>query len=154
MFVGTVIFIISWIAFLFFSKKKKFPLYVLTGYTGIILALTSDLIMFVYPLWEYPGTSLETFLIQLLNGFGIYFVVIYFFLQTLPKIQTVLSVVRHVFYWSVFAIILELLLMSVDFIVHGLWWNIGFSYLADWILFTVFFLHHKWISNHSLINTY
>ncbi len=152
--IGSVIFIISWIAFLSFSNKEKFPLYVLTGYMGIILALITDLMMFVYPLWHYPGTKIELFYIQLMNGFGLYFVVIYFFLQSLPKRQTVLLVTRHIFYWSIFSIFLELLFLYIGFIEHGLWWNIGFSYLADWILFIIFYIHHKWASNYSIINVH
>ncbi|MUV37840.1 hypothetical protein JNUCC1_01646 [Lentibacillus sp. JNUCC-1] len=152
MFSGTVTFIISWLAFLLFSNKKKFPLYVLTGYVGIILALLSDLMIYVYPLWHYPGSKLETFWIQLLNAFGLYFVVIYFFLQLLPKKQTVLSLARYIFYWSVFVIMLEMFFMSTGYIEHGLWWNIGFSYASDWMLFIFFYIHHKWTSSHSLIH--
>lgn len=149
--IGTVTFILSWIVFLTFSNKKSFSLYVLTGYVGIILALITDLMMFVYPLWQYPGTKIELFCIQLLNGFGLYFVVIYFFLQSLPKKQTVLSITRHIFIWSIFVITLELLFLNIGFIKYGLWWNIGFSYAADWILFIIFYIHHKWASNHSIL---
>lgn len=141
-------------AFLLFSNEGKFPLYALTGYIGVILALITDLLVFVYPLWNYPGTELETFAIQLLNGFRLYFVVIYFFLQTLPKIQTISSVTRHIFYWSILTIMLELFYLYIDFIEHGLWWNTGFSYIADWILFISFFLHHKWISSYPFINVH
>ncbi|WP_373906667.1 CBO0543 family protein [Ureibacillus sinduriensis] len=144
-------FIISWIAYLFFSDKKRFHLYVFTVYIGIVLALITDLLMFVYPLWHYPGSKVEQFFIQLLNGFGLYFVVIYFFLQLLPKIQTILSVARYIFYWSIFAIILELFYLYIGFIEHGLWWNIMHSYIADWILLFLFYLHHRWASKYSII---
>jgi len=150
--IAATVFIISWSVFLFFADKKKFPVYVLTGYVGIILALITDLLMFVYPLWHYPGTKVELFFIQLLNGFGLYFVVIYFFLQSLPRNRTLLSVTLHIFYWSIFSILLELFFMFIVFIVHGLWWNIGFSYVSDWILFIFFYVHHKWVSNHFIAN--
>lgn len=150
--VGAINFIISWLAFLSFSNKKKFPVYVPTCYIGIILALYTDLWILVYPLWDYPGTEAETFFIQLLNAFGLYFVVNFFFLQSLPQKQTVLSVTLHIFYWSILVIILEMLYLYIGFIKHGLWWNIGFSYAADWILFVTFYLHHKWILRYSLIN--
>ncbi len=149
--VAIVSFIISWIAYLFFSDKKRFHLYVFTVYIGIVLALITDLLMFVYPLWHYPGSKVEQFFIQLLNGFGLYFVVIYFFLQLLPKIQTILSVARYIFYWSIFAIILELFYLYIGFIEHGLWWNIMHSYIADWILLFLFYLHHRWASKYSII---
>lgn len=153
MIIGAVTFIISWIVFLFSFNKRKFPLYLPTVYTGVIYALITDLMTFVYPLWKYPGTNIEAFWIQLFNGLGLYFVVIYFFLQTLPKIQTVLSVARHIFYWTIFSITLELLYIYLGFIEHGMWWNMGFSYIADWVLFIIFYLHHKWISSHLLINS-
>ncbi|WP_010095160.1 CBO0543 family protein [Ornithinibacillus scapharcae] len=151
MVIGTISFIISWVTFYLFSNKKKFPLFVSTVYLGIIFSFITDLLMFVYPLWNYPGTKLETFSIQLLNGFGIYFVVIYLFLQSLPKKQTILLVTRHIFYWSVFCILLELMYIYIGFIEHGLWWNIGLSYVADWILFVIFYLHHRWLSNYSTL---
>lgn len=152
MLIGTVTFIISWLAFLLFSNRKKFPLYAFTGYVGIILALITDLLMFVYPLWQYPGTKIEKFIIQLLNGFGIYFVVIYFFLQLLPKKQTFLSVTRHIFFWSIFVIVIELLYLNMGFIEYGLWWNIWYSYIGDCILFIMFYIHHKWASNYLTVN--
>ena len=144
MLTGVVTFIISWIAFLVYALKEKFQLFLFTGYIGIILALITDLLMYVYPLWNYPGTKIEKFIIQLLNGFGLYFVVIYFFLQLLPKKHTRLTAIRYIFYWSIFAIMLELLFLYIGFIEHGLWWNIMYSYIADWILFTIFYLHHRW----------
>ncbi|MFJ8236319.1 CBO0543 family protein [Ureibacillus sp. NPDC094379] len=152
MLIGTVTFIISWVTYLFFSDKRKFPLYVLTGYIGIILAFITDLLMFVYPLWNYPGGKIVNFFILLLNAFGIYFVVICFFLQSLPKKQTILSIVRHIFYWSLFAIIVELFYLIIGYLEHGLWWNLMYSYIADWILFTIFYLHHRWVTNYSIIN--
>lgn len=151
MLIGIITFIISWVAFLFFFNKKRFPLYLFTTYIGIILALITDLLTFVYPLWSYPGTILETFFIQLLNAFGIYFVVIYFYLQSLPKKQTLLSVLRHIFFWSTFSVTLEFLYMSIGYIEHGLWWNIICSYVADWVLFTFFYFHHRWAANYSVL---
>lgn len=152
--IGIVTFIISWVSFLSFSDKKKLPLYVLTGYVGIILAFITDLLMFVYPLWNYPGGKIDKFFIPILNGFGIYFVVIWFFLQSLPKKQTILAIARHIFFWSLFAIIVELFYLSIGYLEHGLWWNIMYSYIADWILFFLFYLHHRWVSNYSKINVY
>jgi len=149
--IGTVSFFICWLAFLFFSNKKKFPLYVFTCYVGIILSLIANLMMFVYPLWEYPGTKIEQFFINLLNGFGIYFVVIYFFLQSLPKEENFLSITRHIFYWSIFVILIELLYLTTGFIEYGLWWNLGFSYVTDCILFIMFYIHHKWASNYLTV---
>ena len=145
--IGIILFILSWVAFFLFADKKKFPLYVVTGYVAIILAFITDLLMFVYPLWQYPGTSIEMFWVQMINSFGLYFVVTYLYLQTLPKKQTIFTVAKHIFYWSLFAIILEFILLSIGFIEHGLWWHLGLSYTADWLLFFIFYMHHRWMSN-------
>lgn len=150
--IGIVTFIISWLVFLFFANKRKYPLYALTGYVGIIFALITDLMMFVYPLWDYPGTKGNLLFTQILNAFGLYFVVIYFFLQLLPQKQTVLSVIRYIFYWSIFVISLEVFYLYIGFIKYGLWWNIGFSYIADWGLFISFYFHYIWTSSYSFIN--
>lgn len=147
MFTGTITFIVSWLAFFSFSNKKKLPLFLSTIYLGIIYSFITDLLILIYPLWYYPGTKLEIFFIQILNGFGIYFVVIYFFLHSLPKKQTNLSIIRYIFYWTAFSIVIELIYLYIGFIEHRLWWNIGLSYLADWILFGMFYLHHRWVSN-------
>ena len=138
-------FIISWACFILFRNKRKFSLLVPTCYIAVILALITDLLMFVYPLWKYESaTKLQLFIKQMLNSFGIYFVVTYFFLQTLPKKQTPFTVGLHIFYWSVLCILIEVLALRLGYIKHSLWWNLGWSYLADWILFIIFFAHHKY----------
>ncbi|MGM8365724.1 CBO0543 family protein [Virgibacillus sp. W0181] len=154
MFIGVITFTISWLIFFIFSYKKNFPIYILTSCIGIILAFITDLLMFVYPLWKYPGNPLELFGIQLMNAFGIYFVVIYFFLQAIPTKQTLLTMARYIFYWSMFVIALEFIFIHIGFIKHGLWWNLGFSYAADWILFTAFYIHHKWVVNVVITTQY
>jgi hypothetical protein len=141
-------FIVSWVCFLLFADKKKFYCFSSTVYLAVILALITDLLMFVTPLWEYPGSKTQLFYKQMINSFGIYFVTTYFFLQTLPKKQTFLTITRLIFYWSLFSIIIEWVSLKLGYIKHGLWWNLGWSYLADWILFFVFYVHHKWINRH------
>jgi hypothetical protein len=138
-------FIISWALFLFFGNKKKFLLFAPTCYFAVILALVTDLLMFVYPLWEYKSeTKIQLFSKQILNSFGIYFVVTFFFLQTLPSNQTFLKVQLHILYWTILAILIELFSLRMGYITHWLWWNLGWSFIADWVLFYAFYIHHKW----------
>lgn len=138
----------SWIIFLTFAEKRLFFRFSSTVYFAVILALITDLLMFVTPLWEYPGSKTELFFKQMLHSFGIYFVTTYLFLQTLPKKATIFTLTRHIFYWTVFAIIVEWICLKIGYIKHGLWWNLGWSYLSDWILFFVFYLHYKWQAQH------
>jgi hypothetical protein len=138
-------FILSWALFLFFGNRKKFSLIVPTCYLAVILALVTDLLMFVYPLWEYKSdTQMQLFTKQMLNAFGIYYVVTYLFLQTLPKNQTFLKVQLHIFYWTMLAILKESLALKLGYITHRIWWNLWWSFIADWVLFYIFYIHHKW----------
>ncbi|WP_134703144.1 CBO0543 family protein [Ammoniphilus sp. YIM 78166] len=140
-----VLFSTSWILFLIFADKKKIPLYISTCYTAVILAFITDLLMVTRPLWEYPVRVKEhLFWIEMMNAFGIYFVTTFLFLQLLPQKQTILRMTRHIFYWSTFAILIEYLALKVGFIKHQMWWNLGWSYLSDGILFTFFYAHYKW----------
>jgi|SRR5690625_322846 len=149
--IGIITFITSWAVFLLIANKKLFPLYAVTSYVAIILALTTDIMTSVYPLWSYGGTEVETFFTQLLNSFGIYFVVVYLFLQTAPKNKTTYTIIRHIFYWSIFSFILEVFFSYVGYIEYQQWWNLGFSYIADWVLFTLFYIHHQWIAHYSMV---
>lgn len=141
-------FIISWGCFILFADKKKFYLIVPTCYTAMYLACTTDMMTFVYPLWEYPAaTKIQVFFRHILHDTAIYPVVTYLFLQTLPKKQSVFSIARHMFYWSILAISIEVIAIKTGNMNHHLWWNFGFSYLADWILFVIFYFHHRWRVN-------
>lgn len=139
------LFVILWLFFFIFADKKKFYLIAPTCYIAMYLACTTDMMINVYPLWEYPApTKTQMFFRHILHDVGIYPVVTYLFLQTLPKHQTKSTVIARTFYWSILAISLEWLAIRTGQMKHGLWWNLGCSYIADWILFTLFYFHHKW----------
>jgi hypothetical protein len=138
-------FISSWIIFIIFADKKQFFRFSSTLYLAMIFAFITDLLMFVHPLWEYPSiTKIELFWRQILNSLGIYFVVTYFYLQTLPKKQTLSTLSRHILYWSLLSILIEWIALKTGYIKHRFWWNLGWSYVADWVLFFVFYIHYKW----------
>lgn len=140
-----ILFVISWLCFFVFSDKKKFYLIVPTCYIAMFLASTSDMMTNVYPLWEYPAPNKkQIFFRHILHDTGIYPVVTYLFLQTLPKNRNFSTVVLHIFYWSILAILIEWITIKTGNMKHGLWWNFGCSYIADWVLFTLFYFHHKW----------
>lgn len=139
-------FSMSWLFFFLFADKKKFPMILTTCYLAVILALFTDLLSITYPLWEYPSSTKVEFLIKrAMNAFGVYFVVCYFIIQTLPKRQNFFSILKHFFWWANLSILIEWIALKVGFIKHGLWWNLGYSYASDYLLFTIFYFHHRWI---------
>ncbi|MFC4766591.1 CBO0543 family protein [Effusibacillus consociatus] len=134
----------SWICFLLLANKKYFLDFSPTCYLGMIIGFLTDILTDSYPLWEYDaGSDMQEFLIETLDEFGVYFVTIYLFLQTLPKMQTVWTMTRHIFLWSLYSIALEWVAIKTGYMKHGLWWSLGCSYLSDWLLFISFYLHHK-----------
>ncbi|MBB6214766.1 hypothetical protein HNQ80_000851 [Anaerosolibacter carboniphilus] len=139
-----ILFIISWLCFFIFADKKKLKGFLSTCYLALILGLTTDLLIHHYPLWNYPSSS-ESHCINrhLADDFGVYFVTTYLFLQTLPKDETRLSIARHIFFWSILAISIEFIAIKTHAMKYGLWWNMRYSYIADWILFLIFYIHHK-----------
>lgn len=140
-----ILFIISWISFFIFADKKKFYLLAPTCYLAMYFACFSDMMTSVYPLWDYPApTKVQVFIRHVLHDNGIYPVVTYLFLQTLPQKQNTSSVLRHIFYWSLLAISLEWIAIKTGNMKHGYWWGFGWSYLADWFLYLFFYFHHKW----------
>ncbi|MBL0387446.1 hypothetical protein JJB07_12360 [Tumebacillus sp. ITR2] len=140
-----VLFVGSWLFFLFLGKKKKFYVLSPTCYVAMILGLSTDVMIDAYGLWEYPATTgLQSFWRHILDDFGIYFVVTYLFLQTLPKQPNFWNMVLHIFYWSVLAFGLEFLALKTGNLKHRLWWNLGFSYVSDVGLYLIFYYHHRW----------
>lgn len=140
------LFVISWICFYLFADKKKFTIFYPSCLLSLYLSCAVDFFATEhYILWDYPqGSKIQTYFYHLLQQFGVYPVVTYLFLQTLPKNQNILHMLRHVFYWSILSITIEWLAISVGYMEHLKWWNLGWSYLCDWILYFIFYSHHKW----------
>jgi hypothetical protein len=142
------LFVLSWIFFFIFADKKKLYLFLSTVYFGIIVALMSDLLMHVVELWEFNVDSrLQTFIARWSIAWGIYFVIMYFFFQWLPKKQTVWSMVKYLFYWTTFSILAEWLFVEMKWFVHKEWWNLFHSYWSDWVLYIIFYFHFRWIES-------
>ena len=143
------LFVISWICFFIFADRKNFHLFYSTCLLSAYLSSAVDFFATEhYVLWDYPqGTRLQTYLYHLMQQFGVYPVVVYLFLQTLPKKEDKFHLIRHVFYWTIFSIVVEWLATQIGFMKYEKWWNSGWSYFSDWILFFVFYLHYKWRSN-------
>jgi hypothetical protein len=109
------------------------------------LAATIDLFAHHYLLWDYPkGTQLVQYSYHLMQQLGVYPVVIYLYIQTLLQKQSVVRMFRHILYWSLLALFLEWLSVKTGFMEYKKWWNLGWSYLSDWLLFLLFYGYFNW----------
>ncbi|MEG6586203.1 CBO0543 family protein [Dendrosporobacter sp. 1207_IL3150] len=139
------------ICFILFTDKKRWRELLPVSLLASCLAGFTDIITFYYPLWRYLGE--HPLLIALLDNIGIYPVVTYLFIQWLPKEQTLPRMLRYWLYWTTFAISIEYIHIHMKKMQYGLWWHMGWSYLADWVLFTIFYSYHKILKLSKLSNT-
>jgi hypothetical protein len=145
------LFLMAWICFIIFAEKEKFLLFYSTCLLAMYLAAFVDLLGgHHFPLWDYPDSSnIRAFIYHALQQFGVYPIVVYLFLQTLPKQQNTMTISLHILYWSIIAIVIEWVAVKTGFMEYKNWWNLGCSYLADLILYFIFYLHFKWINKKS-----
>lgn len=147
---STIIFIVSWLSFILFADKKKFFIFSPTCYVAIILGFATDLLIHYYPLWDYPAQKdLHCIFRYYLDDVGIYFVTTYLFLQTLPKNQKLSRVALHIFLWSLLSIAIEAIALLTNSMIHDMWWTPYYSYIADWILFILFYSHYRFRAKHT-----
>jgi hypothetical protein len=121
---------LSWIIFILYADKRRLFLFLPTCYLAMILGFLTDLLMEIYPLWEYPvSAKWQSFFVDFLDELGVYFVVTYLFLQTLPKQSTFPTISMHIFLWTIPAVTLELIALRIGAMKHHMWWNIYISYI-------------------------
>jgi hypothetical protein len=135
-------FILVWTIWLLFADKKRWrellPVAIFAGYLGLITDVAMDE---NYKLWEFKKANEA--LAQVSDDTGIYIVVTYLFIQWLPQHKTVLKMFLYWFTWVTLAIGIEWIHVSTGHMIHHKWWNFGYSYLADWTLFWLFYQFHK-----------
>ncbi|MDD3653961.1 MAG: hypothetical protein PHO01_07235 [Desulfotomaculaceae bacterium] len=117
--------------------RELFPVSIL----AVSLGLLSDVLMQFYPLWEYNGGHL--LVSNLFDDFGCYIVVPYLFIQWLPEKNTFWTLWLYFFVWTGFAVGIEVFFLITGSISHNYWWKLQWSYLADWILFWIFYKYYK-----------
>ncbi len=134
-------FILSWGLWLTFADKKRWrEIFPVTIFSSWISFAVEAYMHYVSELWSYSGQTITPLLG---NAFGIYIVVPYFFIQWLPKQKDFKTLVTYFFLWTSFAIIFEFVHWYFLQIEYHQWWNIGCSYLSDWVLFWVFFKYYE-----------
>lgn len=128
-------FIFDWTIWLIFADKSRWREILPICFFATNLALTLDLYMEVNKLWEFlPGK----FFAAMVNAWGIYAVSTYLFIQYLPEKKTFLHMFKYWFFWTAITAIFEIVHIWTGHMVY-IKWNLGFSYLADWILFWLFY---------------
>ncbi|PWK09043.1 CBO0543 family protein [Tumebacillus permanentifrigoris] len=128
-----VVFVLCWIVFWWKADKKRLKeIYGAVVYTSF-LGLLTDLVIMHYQLWSYNGLLYPKFTIPLSLDFGIYPVVAYLFVQTMPPTWKQ-TVIRGIL-WTLPAIGFEYLTLRTGNMAHHGWWNLGYSFLADQLIF-------------------
>lgn len=134
-------FILVWTTWLIFADKRRwrelFPVAFFAGYLGLM----ADVVMNYYKLWEYRNGNI--LFADISDNIGIYLVATYLFIQWLPHHKTAWNMLLYWFIWTSFTIGIEWLHIRTGYMVHREWWNLGYSYLADWFLFWLFYQFHK-----------
>lgn len=134
-------FAVDWMIWFIFADKKRwrelFPVGLLAG----LLGTTSDMITYYYPLWKYDNDVSP--IPRLINTWGIYIVVVYLFIQWLPAKRSFRRMFVYFFFWTSVAFSLEWFHIYTGHMTYHLWWNMRWSYLADWILFLTFYFYYK-----------
>jgi len=134
-------FALEWSIWIIFADKKRwrelFPVGLLAGLYGT----TSDVITYYYPLWKYDGDLSP--IPRLLNTWGMYIVVVYLFIQYLPPQRSFGRMLAYWFLWTSITVSIEKIHIITGHMTYHLWWNMYCSYLADWALFSIFYLYYK-----------
>lgn len=135
-------FFIVWACWLLFADKSRwreiFPVCVFASFLGLI----ADQIVDYIPYWEYYGSEPE-FVITLTDEFEINPIATYLFIQWLPKKQSYFNMFFYWFAWTALAISIEYIHVKTGHMVHYNRWTFWHSYVADWILFWIFYQYHK-----------
>ncbi len=130
----------AWTVWLMFADKRRWrellPVCVLAAFLGI----ATDEMMHHYPLWEYIGPPS---LVHLADDFAIYPVVIYLFIQWLPRKPTKRSMLAYWFVWTGLAVAIELIYVHSGHMRYHQWWNTWHSYASDWLLYWLFYRYHR-----------
>ncbi|MFC4767481.1 CBO0543 family protein [Effusibacillus consociatus] len=133
---------IVWLAWMLFADKKRWRELLPVGILGSALGSTTDNIMEHYKLWEYHGGG-HPLIPALTDDWGIFLVIPYLFIQWLPKQQTFGNLFVYWFMWTGITTGIEWIYVTTNHMHYHKWWHIGYSYLADWFLFCLFYQFHK-----------
>lgn len=135
-------FILVWLIWIIFADKKRWreilPVCILASFCGVV----SDILIEYYPYWDYSDNRVSPLFIDLGDEFEIFPVATYLFIQWLPK-KSAWIMLCYWFVWTGAAITIEYIHLITEHMEHLNGWNLWYSYIADWVLFWVFYQYHK-----------
>ncbi|ARU59779.1 hypothetical protein CBW65_00975 [Tumebacillus avium] len=134
-----ILFLVAWAAFFLFADRSRWRRFLPACTLAMVMSLTTDVLVTHVPIWRYYDLSHQqlAFYLKLLDDFGIYPVTTYLFLQLFPHASSRFKQVRYFFYWTTYAITLELLFSKMGWMVYSAHWSLSFSYLADWLIYFI-----------------
>lgn len=133
-------FSLSWIIWFLCADKTRWRELLPVSFIATMFALTTDILVQHYPLWEF---ICECPIPEITHAFGIYIVVPYLFVQWLPQKQTFIKMLFYWFVWTGFTFIVEYIYVKTGHMYYPLWWRIYHSYIANWVLFFIFYQYYK-----------
>lgn len=134
-------FILFWLAFIFLADKHRWREILPVCFFAGFLGATTDNIIHHFHLWIFDSTQ-TAFIADITDDWTVYIVVTYLFLQWLPRNKTFYKMAVYWFIWTGISAIIELIHVYTGHMTY-IKWNIGWSYLADWILFYIFYKYHQ-----------
>lgn len=133
-------FTLSWIFWYLLADKDRWreilPVSIFASWVSFAV---EALMHYVTNLWSYSGSVIFPLFG---NAFGVYLVVPYFFIQWLPTERSIVKMLFYFFLWTGFAIFFEFIHWYFSKIEYHLWWNIGCSYISNWLLFWIFYKYY------------
>jgi hypothetical protein len=127
------LFIVSWLWFYLQADKSRIRELFGAALFASFLGSLTDLLMVEFKMWSYSGLPQPGFTIPILLVFSIYPVVSYLFVQNLPDMWK--RIWQRTLVWSLYAVIFEWFTLRTRHIHHLSWWNLGYSFVADIIIF-------------------
>lgn len=134
-------FIIVWSIWLVFADKSRWRELFLVGVFAGFLGAISDHLSEYFNLWEYRKS--HTLICHLFDDIGIYLVTTYLFIQWLPKNRRPVKMIGYWFVWTLVTMTIEWIHVKTGHMSYGNFWNLGWSYLCNWVLFWLFYQFHK-----------
>jgi len=138
--VSCIIVLGTWL--IFADKTRWRELIPVSFFAGFVGSLT-DTIVCHYRLWDYYDPLIPQPILMLGDDLTIYIVVTYLFIQWLPTKRKFWNMVLYWFMWTAVAITIEWIHIKTGHMDHHLWWSYWHSYVADWLLFFIFYKYHQ-----------
>jgi hypothetical protein len=123
----------SLIAWVLFADKSRWRSLSVISLIAMLLAFTAQILAQRYPVWDFVGYEHWHF-VTLANGV-MYMVATWMFIQWYPVGRKPTWTAAYWLTWTTFAVIIEFVYIQTGHMIHTPRWNLGYSYIADWLLF-------------------